>query len=118
MKFIRTAVVRLLGTVLSSRRERDLAAELESHMQLHIDDNIRGGMSAAEARRHAIVKFGAVEAIKEQHRDRAGFPIVRHVAQDVRFAMRLLRKAPGFSVTATITIALAVGVNAAIFTEI
>ena len=115
MKFIRAAVARLADTFTSSRRERDLAAELESHLQLHIDDNLRAGMSPAEARRHAILKLGGIEGIKEQHRDRGGIPVLRHLAQDLRFSLRLLRKAPGFSLTAVATIALAVGVNAAIF---
>src|SRR5260221_1994661 len=116
MRSIRASLARLLGTFVSSRRDRDLAEELDSHIQLHIDDNVRAGMTPGEARRQALVTFGAMEAIKEQHRDRHGFPTVRHIAQDLRFAARLLRKAPGFSVTAIVTIALAVGVNAAIFT--
>jgi ABC-type antimicrobial peptide transport system permease subunit len=115
MRFIRASLLRLLGTVAASRRERELADELQSHLQLHIDDNLRAGMPPAEARRQALLKFGAMEAIKEQHRDRAGFPVLRHTVQDLRFALRLLRKSPGFSVTAIVTIALAVGVNAAIF---
>jgi len=115
MRFIRASLLRLLGTFAGSRRERELADELESHLQLHIDDNLRAGLSPAEARRQALLKFGAMEAIKEQHRDRGGFPVLRHIVQDLRFALRLLRKAPGFSVTAIVTIALAVGVNAAIF---
>src|SRR6185503_17668495 len=105
MRFIRASLLRLFGTLASSRRERELAEELESHLQLHIDDNIRAGMRPEEARRQALLKFGAMEAIKEQHRDRGGYPVVSH-----------LRQAPGFSVTAIVTIALAVGVNAAIFT--
>lgn len=115
MRFIRASLLRLLGTFAGSRRDRELADELQSHLQMHIDDNIHAGMPPAEARRQALLKFGAMEAIKEQHRDRGGFPMLRHIGQDLRFAARLLRKAPGFSVTAIVTITLAVGVNAAIF---
>jgi putative ABC transport system permease protein len=115
MRTIRAALLRLAGLFTSSRRDRDLADEIESHLQLHIDDNLRAGMSAADARRQALLKFGPIEGIKEQYRDRGGFPAVVRIAQDVRFAARLLRKAPGFSATAIVTIALAVGVNAAIF---
>src|SRR3954454_22980820 len=116
VRSLRAWVRRLAGTMSSSRREQEMADELESHFQLHIDDNIRAGMSLDEARRHAVLKFGPVERIKDDYRDRAGLPVIRHLAQDLRFAARLLRKAPAFSVTVVITIALAVGVNAAIFT--
>ena len=63
-----------------------MAEEFESHLQLHIDDNIRAGMTPAEARRQALLKFGGIEAIKEQHRDRGGWPIVSRIGQDLRFA--------------------------------
>jgi predicted permease len=116
MRKIRASVLRLLGTIARSRREREMSEEFDAHLQLHVDDNIRAGMTPVEARRQALLKFGGLEAIKEQHRDRGGYPIVSHLLQDLRFAVRLLRKAPGFSVTAIVTIALAVGVNAAIFT--
>ncbi|MEO6238874.1 MAG: ABC transporter permease [Vicinamibacterales bacterium] len=116
IRFIRAALRRLAGTFTGSRRDRDLAEELESHLQLHIDDNVRSGMRPADARRAALVRLGPIEAIKEEYRDRRGVPVLAHVGQDLRFAARLLRKAPGFSVTAIVTIALAVGVNAAIFT--
>src|SRR6188508_2724496 len=115
MRKIRAALMRLVGTFARSRREREMAEEFETHLQLHVDDNVRAGMSQVEARRHALLKFGGLEAIKEQQRDRGGYPVVSHLLQDLRFAARLLRKAPGFSVTAIVTIALAVGVNAAIF---
>lgn len=116
MRRLRAAVRRLVGTFARSRREREMAEEFDAHLQLHVDDNIRAGMTPVEARRQALLKFGGLEAIKEQHRDRGGYPVVSHLLQDLRFAARLLRKAPGFSVTAIVTIALAVGVNAAIFT--
>jgi predicted permease len=116
MRSLRAWIRRLTGTLNPSRREREMAAEFESHLQLHIDDNMAAGLSPAEARRQALLKFGPVEAVKEQYRDRGGFPFVTRIAQDLRFAARLLRKAPAFSVTAIVTIALGVGVNAAIFT--
>jgi macrolide transport system ATP-binding/permease protein len=116
MKLLRASIARLIGTFATSRRERELADELDSHLQMHVDDNVRAGMPPGEARRQALLKLGGLEAVKEQHRDRRGFPALSHIVQDLRFAARLLRKAPGFSVTAIVTIALAVGVNAAIFT--
>ena len=116
MRPLRAWLRRLGGSLFASRHERELADEIAAHLQLHIDDNIRAGMTPGEARRQALLKFGAVEAIKEQYRDRAAFAAVTRLRQDVRFALRLLRKAPAFSATAIATIALAVGVNAAIFT--
>src|SRR5688500_3054249 len=116
MRRLRASVLRLVGTFARSRRERDMAEELDAHLQLHIDDNVRAGMTPVEARRQALLKLGGLEAVKEQQRDRGGYPVLTHLLQDLRFAARLLRKAPGFSLTAIVTIALAVGVNAAIFT--
>src|SRR4051812_18041070 len=116
MKNLRAFFRRVTGTMSSSRREREMADEIESHLQLHIDDNVRAGMTPAEARRHALLKFGPVERMKDDYRDRAGLPVIRHLAQDLRFAARLLRKAPLFSLAAIVTIALSIGANAAIFT--
>jgi macrolide transport system ATP-binding/permease protein len=116
MRPLRAWLRRLAGTLASSHREREMADEFAAHLQLHVDDNVRAGMTPAEARRQAILKFGPMEAVKEQYRERGGFTIVTRVGQDLRFAVRLLRKAPAFSATAIVTIALAVGVNAAIFT--
>src|SRR5829696_880540 len=116
MRSLRAWAKRLAGALGSGRREREMAEEFESHLQLHIDDNIRAGMTPAQARRHALLKFGPLESVKEEYRDRSGVALAGRAAQDLRFAARLLRKAPTFSVTAIVTIALAVGVNAAIFT--
>ena len=74
MRTLRAWIVRAVGLVGRTRRERELADELESHLQLHVDDNIRAGLSPAEARRAALIKFGGVEATKESYRDRRGCP--------------------------------------------
>jgi predicted permease len=116
MRTLRAWMRRLAGTFAASRHERDMADELASHLQLHIDDNLRAGMSPGEARRQAQLKLGGIEGLKEQYRERARLMVVTRLIQDLRFAARLLRKAPAFSATAIITIALAVGANAAIFT--
>ena len=116
MRRLRSALARLTGMFTASRREREMAAELDAHLALHIDDNLRAGMSPAEARRQALLKFGPVEGMKEAYRDRGGIPLLSHIARDVRYALRMLRKSPGFSATVIFTTALAVGVNAAIFT--
>ena len=69
-------------------RERDLAAEIESHLQMHIDDNIRAGMSPQEARRVAVMRLGGVDQAKEAYRDRATIPFIESVVQDLRFTLR------------------------------
>jgi putative ABC transport system permease protein len=65
MKFLRAFFMRLLGMFGSRRAERELSAEIESHLQLHVDDNIRAGMTPVEARRRAVIALGGVEGTKE-----------------------------------------------------
>src|SRR5689334_20649742 len=96
-------------------RERELADELESHLQMHIDDNIRAGMSPQEAKRVAVMKLGGVDQTKEAYRDRAGIPFLESLVQDLRFTLRQLRKNPAFTVTAITMVALGIGASVAIF---
>lgn len=115
MRHLRAWLSRFKGLFFKDARERELAAELETHLQMHVDDNIRAGMSPQEARRVAVMKLGGVEQTKEAYRDRATIPFLESVVQDLRFTLRQLRKNPAFTVTATTTVALGIGASVAIF---
>lgn len=115
MKKLRAWAWRFKGLFQKHARESELAAELESHLQMHIDDNIRAGMSPQEARRVALMKLGGVEQTKEAYRDRATIPFLESVFQDLRFTLRQLRKNPAFTLTATMMVALGIGASVAIF---
>ena len=115
MNPLRTWVLRLAGIFSKERRERDFARELETHLQMHIDDNIRAGMSPEEARREAILKLGGVEQTKQVYRERGTAPLLESFLQDLRFAARQLVKNPGFACIAVFVLALGMGASLAIF---
>jgi putative ABC transport system permease protein len=115
MRKARVALLRALGLFGKTRRERDLAAEVQSHLELHIDDNLRAGMSYEEARRAALLKLGGVEPLKENVRDRRSLPAVENLIWDLRLAMRGFRKSPGFALLAVAIFTLSIGGSTALF---
>jgi predicted permease len=106
-----------LGSSIFGRRdEQRLREELEEHLALQTAENVRAGLQPADARRQAMLKLGAMEAIKEDYREEQGLPFFDLLQQDLRYAVRQVRRAPFVTAMATLSLAVGIGANAAIFT--
>jgi predicted permease len=118
MRFLRRFFIRLSNFTAGRRADQRLQEEMAEHLALQTEENLRVGMSPAEARRKAALKLGAAQAIREHHNDEQGLPLAENFLFDLRYAFRMLHRSPGFSLIVIATMALGVGATTAIYSVI
>src|ERR1700687_4306769 len=113
MKRLRASWMRLCSLFHKQQLDRELNDEVASHLEMHIEDNLRAAMTREAARRDALLKLGGLEQTKEIYRAQRGLPSIETAWQDLRFGFRMLRRSPGFSLLAILCLTLGIGANAA-----
>ncbi len=116
MTTLREACARVHSFFRKQKLDLELDEELAVHIELATEEHVRQGMGLSEARRLARIKLGGNDPMKELHRDSRGLPWLEGIVQDVRHSIRSLRHSPGFALIAIATLAIGIGVNAAVFT--
>src|SRR6202023_3193445 len=118
MRSVRRFLNRVFNSATRRAHEERLREEIEEHIALQTDENLRAGLSPAEARRQAMLKFGGVEAMKQDYRAERGLLFIENLLGDLRNALRTICRMPGLAAVIIVSLGIGIGVNTTIFSWI